>query len=55
MSFSVKKRNVQYIINLGKYTSKLEMSTIVPVFKSDDKTDPDPYLDCQTLTLERLM
>ena len=51
MSFSVKKRNVQYIINLGKYTSKLEMSTIVPVFKSDDKTDPDPYLDCQTLTV----
>ena len=38
-------------INLGKYPSKLEMSTIVPVFKCDDKTDPDPYLDCQTLTV----
>ena len=28
------------------------MSIIVPVFKSDDKTDPDPkYLDCQTVTV----
>ena len=39
-------------INLGRYPSKLDMSTIVPVFKCDDKTDPDPkYLDCQTLTV----
>ena len=28
------------------------MSTIVPVFKCDDKTEPDPkYLDCQTSTV----
>ena len=48
---AAKKHNVQYIINLGRYPSKLEMSIIVLVFKSDDKTDPDPkYLDCQTLT-----
>ena len=49
---AAKKHNVQYIINLGRYPSKLEMSIIVPVFKSDDKTDPDPkYLDRQTLTV----
>ena len=49
---AAKKHNVQYIINLGRYPSKLEMSIIVLVFKSDDKTDPDPkYLDCQTLTV----
>ena len=49
MSFSAKKHNVQYIVNLRRYSSRLKMSTIVPVFKCDDKTDPDPkYLDCQT-------
>ena len=37
------------MITLGRYPSKLKMSTIVPVFKCDDKTDPDrKYLDCQT-------
>ena len=49
---AAKKHNVQFIINLRRYPSKLKMSTIVPVFKSDEKTDPDPkYLDCQTLTV----
>ena len=53
MSFSAaKKHNVQYIINLGRYPSKLKTSTIVPVFKCDDKTDLDPkYFDCQTSTV----
>ena len=37
MSFSAKKHNVQYIINLGRYPSKLKMSTIVPVFECDDR------------------
>ena len=52
MSLGAKKHNVQYFINLGRYSSKLKMSTIAPVFKCDDKTEPDPnYLDCQTSTV----
>ena len=48
MSFSTKNA-IFSMINLRRYPSKLKMSTIVPVFKCDDKTEPDPkYLDCQT-------
>ena len=37
-------------INLGRCPSKLQMSTIVPVF-INATTDPDPYLDRQTSTV----
>ena len=51
MSFSTKNA-IFSMINLRRYPSKLKMSTIVPVFKCDDKTEPDPkYLDCQTSTV----
>ena len=30
-------------ISLGRYPTKLKLSKIVPVFKSDDDTDPNNY------------
>ena len=47
-------------ISLGRYPTKLKLSKIVPVFKSDDETDPNNYRPISLLSnfnriFERLM